>query len=391
MMPRIYFDNAATSWPKPESVYAAVDHYQREIGAPAGRGSYQAALAAGQLVEQARVGVARLIGASKPHQIVFTSSGTDALNLAIHGILRPGDHVVTTVCEHNSVLRPLRAWAENRNVNVTYVSCDNQGQVSAADVQAALQPKTKLVAVLHGSNVTGAVQPIAEIGQAVRSHPATFLVDAAQTLGHLPLDVQSLQIDLLAAPAHKGLLGPLGTGFLYIHPTVQQQLQPLRQGGTGSSSHQDRQPETLPDKFEAGNLNVPGLAGVAAACDFLQQLSIENIKAKTERLTTELLNGLGHLKPIRIYGPPAGTPRLGVVSFSVRGYDPQDISTLLDASFGIACRAGLHCASHLHRTLGTEEIGGTVRLSLGFANTQAEVESVLEAMATICATSTTEG
>jgi cysteine desulfurase family protein len=391
MMPRIYFDNAATSWPKPESVYAAVDHYQREIGAPAGRGSYQAALAAGQLVEQARAGVARLIGASKPHQIVFTSSGTDALNLAIHGILSPGDHVVTTVCEHNSVLRPLQAWAENRNVNVTYVSCDNQGRVSAADVQAALQPKTKLVAVLHGSNVTGAVQPIEEIGQAVRSHPATFLVDAAQTLGHLPLDVQSLQIDLLAAPAHKGLLGPLGTGFLYIHPTVQQQLQPLRQGGTGSSSHQDRQPETLPDKFEAGNLNVPGLAGVAAACDFLQQRSIEHIKAETERLTTELLNGLGQLKPIRIYGPPAGTSRLGVVSFSVRGYDPQDISTLLDASFGIACRAGLHCASRLHRTLGTDEIGGTVRLSLGFANTQAEVESVLEAMATICVTSATEG
>jgi len=391
MMPRIYFDNAATSWPKPESVYAAVDHYQREIGAPAGRGSYQAALAAGQLVEQARAGVARLIGASKPHHIVFTSSGTDALNLAIHGILSPGDHVVTTVCEHNSVLRPLQAWAENRNVNVTYVSCDNQGRVSAADVQAALQPKTKLVAVLHGSNVTGAVQPIEEIGQAVRSHPATFLVDAAQTLGHLPLDVQSLQIDLLAAPAHKGLLGPLGTGFLYIHPTVQQQLQPLRQGGTGSSSHQDRQPETLPDKFEAGNLNVPGLAGVAAACDFLQQRSIEHIKAETERLTTELLNGLGQLKPIRIYGPPAGTSRLGVVSFSVRGYDPQDISTLLDASFGIACRAGLHCASRLHRTLGTDEIGGTVRLSLGFANTQAEVESVLEAMATICVTSATEG
>ena len=387
----IYFDNAATSWPKPESVYAAVDHYQREIGAPAGRGGYQAALAAGQLVARARAGVARLIGANQPEQIVFTSNGTDALNLAIHGILRPGDHVVTTVCEHNSVLRPLRACAENRNVSVTYVSCDNDGLVSAAEVQAALQPNTRLVAVLHGSNVTGAVQPIEKIGQAVRSHPATFLVDAAQTVGHLPLDVQSLQIDLLAAPAHKGLLGPLGTGFLYIHPTVQQQLQPLRQGGTGSSSHEDRQPETLPDKFEAGNLNVPGLAGVAAACDFLQQRSVENIHAETGQLTTALLNGLARLKPVRIYGPPAGISRLSVVSFSVCGYDPQDISNLLDASFQIASRAGLHCAPRLHRALGTEEMGGTVRFSLGYANTKAEVESALEAMASICATCTAEG
>ena len=232
---RIYLDNAATSWPKPDSVYAAVDAYQRELGAAGGRGGYRSGVEADRLLARARQAVARLVAVESPRQIVFTSSGTDALHLAIDGLLRPGDHVVTTVCEHNSVLRPLRALRETADVSISYVRCDAQGFVSPDDVRAALRPNTRLVAVVHASNVTGAIQPIDEIGPIAREADAFFLVDAAQSLGHVPIDVSQIAVDLLAAPGHKGLLGPLGTGVLYIRPCVERELQPLRCGGTGSS------------------------------------------------------------------------------------------------------------------------------------------------------------
>ena len=221
MNDRIYLDNAATSWPKPEAVYDAVDRYQREVGGPNGRSGYREALEANRVVERARRGVAKLIGAPDPLHVVFGCNGTDVLNLAIRGSVRPGDHVVTTVCDHNSVLRPLRALREQHDVTVTYVPCDGQGFVSPDDVRAALRPNTRLVAVVHASNVTGAIQPIAEIGPIVRESEALFLVDAAQSLGHVPIDVRQLEVDLLAAPGHKGLLGPLGTGVLYLRPGVE--------------------------------------------------------------------------------------------------------------------------------------------------------------------------
>ena len=212
--PRIYLDNAATSWPKPESVYAAVDQYQRQLGAAAGRSAYRAATEAERAVQEARAAVAKLIGVDDPKRIVLTLNGTDSLNLAIHGLLRPGSHVVTTVVEHNSVLRPLRRLEETVGVEVTRVTCNDQGIVDWRAVAAALRPETALVAMVHASNVTGAVQPIAEVGELLRPRRAWFLVDAAQSLGHLPISVTDLGIDLLAAPGHKGLLGPLGTGIL---------------------------------------------------------------------------------------------------------------------------------------------------------------------------------
>ncbi len=267
---RIYLDNAATSWPKPEAVYEAVDHYLREIGAPNGRSGYSHAQESNRIVDKARRGVAALIGAREHSQVVFGFNCTDVLNIAIRGIVRPGDHVVTTVCDHNSVLRPLRALSEDSGVKVTYVPCDGQGFISPADVRAALRPETRLVAVNHASNVTGAIQPVEEIGRVVRESDAYYLVDAAQSLGHVPIDVQSLDADLLAAPGHKGLLGPLGTGVLYIRPGVERHLKPLRCGGTGSQSDEDRQPDVLPDKYESGNHNLAGLAGLAAATDFLR-------------------------------------------------------------------------------------------------------------------------
>jgi cysteine desulfurase/selenocysteine lyase len=384
--PRIYLDNAATSWPKPEVVYRAVDHYLREVGGPNGRSGYREALEANRIVERARRGVAELIGARDLARVVFGFNGTDMLNLAIHGIVRPGDHVVTTVCEHNSVLRPLRALRETADVTVSYVPCDGQGFVSPEDVRAALRPDTRLVAVVHASNVTGALQPIEEIGKVVRESDAFFLVDAAQSLGHVPIDVGQLEVDLLAAPGHKGLLGPLGTGVLYIRPGVERELQPLRCGGTGSRSEEDRQPEQLPDKYEPGNHNLPGLAGLAAATDFLRTETISEIHAHHTRLTARMLDGLRDVPGLTVHGPQSTTDRTSVVSITVDGYDPQELAAMLDASRRLQCRAGLHCAPRMHEALGTTA-GGTLRLSPGYFTSLEEIDTVIATLAEVSAIS----
>jgi cysteine desulfurase family protein len=377
---RIYLDNAATSWPKPDAVYVAVDRYQREIGAPNGRSGYREALEANRIVERARRGVAKLIGAGDPAHVVFGCSGTDVLNLAIRGVVRKGDHVVTTVCDHNSVLRPLRALRETLNVDVTYVPCDGQGFVSPDDVRAALRANTRLVAMIHSSNVTGAIQPIDEIGRAVRETGALFLVDAAQSLGHVPIDVRQLSVDLLAAPGHKGLLGPLGTGVLYIRPGVERELQPLRCGGTGTQSDEDRQPENLPDKYEPGNHNLPGLAGLAAAVDFLGSETIDAIHAHDTRLAKRLIDRLREIDGVTIHGPQSTADRTSVVSITVEGYDPQELAAVLESTHGIQCRAGLHCAPRMHQALGTSVRGGTLRLSPGFSTLPEEIDTVTAAL-----------
>jgi cysteine desulfurase family protein len=382
---RIYLDNAATSWPKPLAVYEAVDAYLRDNGAPSGRSGYRDALEANSIVERAREGVARLIGAADANEIVFGFSGTDVLNIAILGLVRPGDHVVTTVCEHNSVLRPLTALRESANVDVTYVECDGQGIVSPDDVRAAIRPNSRLVAVLHSSNVTGAIQPIAEIGRVVRESSATFLVDAAQSLGHVPIDVDELNVDLLASPGHKGLLGPLGTGVLFIRKGVEMNLKSLRFGGTGTQSDADRQPEQMPEKYEPGNHNLVGLAGLAAALEFLQDETIESVHRHHTRLTVRLLEGICHLEGVEIHGPQLAGDRTSVVSLSIEGYDPQELAAILESSRGIQCRAGLHCAPRMHATLGTKERGGTLRLSPGFFTTFEEIDAAVAAINEIAA------
>ncbi len=382
---RIYLDNAATTWPKPTAVYDAVDRYQRAIGAPNGRSGYREALEANRIVERARQGVATLIGARDSSHVIFGYSGTDVLNLAIRGVVRPGDHVVTTVCDHNSVLRPLTALRENLDVDVSYIPCDGQGFISPDDVRAALRPNTRLVALVHASNVTGAIQPIDEIARIVRESNALFLVDAAQSLGHAPINVTELEVDLLAAPGHKGLLGPLGTGVLYIRPGVERQLDPLRCGGTGSRSDEDRQPDELPDKYEPGNHNLPGLAGLAAATDFLRRETVESIAAHHTDLAARLLDGLRDVSGVTIHGPQTTADRTSVVSITVEGYDPQELAAMLEASYRIQTRAGLHCAPRMHEALGTTAAGGTLRLSPGFATTVEEIDVVITALEQIAA------
>lgn len=384
---RIYLDNSATTWPKPESVYEAVNCFQREIGAPNGRSAYREAVESNRIVERARRGVAGLINVAEPSQVIFAFNCSDALNLAIHGVVQPRDHVVTTVCDHNSVLRPLRALRESAEIEVTYVPCDGSGFVSPDDIRVALRPDTRLVAVNHASNVTGALQPIEAIGKIVREHEALYLVDAAQSLGHVPLDVTRVDADLLAAPGHKGLLGPLGTGFLYIRPGVEDQVVPLRYGGTGTQSEEDRQPEVLPEKYEPGNHNLIGLAGLVAACDFLQRKSIAAIHAHHVALTERLITGFQEIDGITIYGPPLSSNRSSVVSINAEGYDPQELAAVLEASHHIQCRAGLHCAPRMHAALGTAATGGAVRFSPGFSTTLEEIDTVVAAVQEVASVS----
>ena len=383
---RIYLDNAATSWPKPDSVYQAIEQYTRECGAPAGRSAYRDANQAGRLVDQTRSAVAKFLGASEAKRIAFSLNGTDALNQAIHGIVRPGDHVVTTVTEHNSVLRPLRFLESNAEVEVTRVGCDEQGLVSADELLSAVRAETRLVILNHGSNVTGTLQPAQEVGQALKDRETLLLIDAAQTLGHMPVDVSGLGCDLLAAPGHKGLLGPLGTGLLYVGPKAEAQLRPTRQGGTGTRSDDDSQPENLPERLESGSLNLPGLAGLQTGVQYLTEQGMVKIRQHGEELTRILLEGLSQIHGVTLFGLPTAETRLPVVSFQIQGYDPQEVSAMLDASAGVQTRSGLHCAPLMHRALGTLEQGGAVRFSMGIFNTKAEIETAIEAVSALAAT-----
>ncbi len=374
--PRIYLDNAATSWPKPPEVIRAVEQYLRENGAPAGRGAYREALDVESLVQTTRVQTARLIGGPQPESLIFTANGTDSLNQAIHGVLRPGDHVVTTAAEHNSVLRPLEFLRHHRQITFDIVPVDQDGWVDPDAIASAIRPETRLVAVTHASNVTGVVQPVEEIGRIARSHEVLFLIDAAQSIGHLPIDVGSLHVDLLAASAHKGLLGILGLGILYVRPGLESMLLPLRQGGTGTRSDQVEQPDSMPDRYESGNLNVPGIVALHAALSFHESAPSRSSLSLAEKL----VEGLRDLEGVRVVGRNADRPHVEVVSVVVQDWQPADVAAVLDARFGIQVRAGFHCAPLIHDALATESIGGTLRFSFGPFNTEADVLVTLEAM-----------
>jgi cysteine desulfurase family protein len=378
--PRTYFDNAATSWPKPEAVYQAVDRYQREVGAPAGRSGYAEAVHVAREVAAARQAVARLLGADDPSRVIFTLNGTDALNLALHGLLRAGDHVVTSVLEHNSVLRPLRHLEQAGTIRVTRVPCDATGVVDPEAISGAVERDTRVVALVHASNVSGTIQPIEEAGRIAHDHGALLLVDAAQSLGQVPIDVARLPIDLVAAPGHKGLLGPLGTGVLWVAPGVENHLASVRQGGTGSRSEVDLQPEELPDKYEAGNLNVPGLVGLRHGVEWLLKRGVDMVRAHHQALTDRLLAGVQAISGVQIVGPAEAERRVGVVSLRVEGYDPQEVAAALDAGWLVQVRAGLHCAPLAHRALGTLATGGTVRFSIGPFTTDEDVDTAVLAL-----------
>jgi cysteine desulfurase family protein len=380
---RKYLDNAATSFPKPAAVYAAVDDYNRRVGAAIGRGAYRTTIEGTATVQRCRKRIADLLGAEGPDRILFTFNCTDSLNLALHGLLHAGEHVITSIVDHNSVQRPLKEIQRRLGIEVTRVGADATGRVDPADFRRALRPQTKLIALIHASNVTGTIQPVAEVGKIAREAGALFLVDAAQTAGHLPIDLGNLPVDLLAGPGHKGLLGPLGTGFLYLRPGVEGRLASFRQGGTGTQSEDDVQPESLPDKYESGNHNAPGLVGLEAAATWLLERGVASVHEHAQGLTRQLLAGLSGIPGLRVLGPASENDRVGVVSVTVEGHEPQDVAAILDQSFGIETRAGLHCAPGAHRAIGSFSTGGTVRLSVGPFSTEEDVSAAVEALSQI--------
>lgn len=377
----IYLDNAATSFPKPPGVYAAVDHALREIGVGPGRGGYRQSLDATRLVFAARESAAALFGIADSSRVVFTHSATEGLNLATIGLLRPGDHLVTTTTEHNSLARPLNLLAR-RGVEVTRVSCDRQGFVDPNDISAAIRSNTRLIALSHCSNVTGAIQPVFEIGGVARQHSVLFLLDAAQSAGSIPLDVRELNVDLLAAPGHKGLFGPQGTGLLYVADGVE--LEPLMVGGTGGYSSSDEQPEAMPERFESGTLNTPGIAGLKAGIEFVMEQGVDAIRRKESQLVARLLAGVADIPTLTVYGPDDPARRGSVVSFAVAGHDPSEIAYALDRDWEISVRAGLHCAPDAHRSLGTYP-AGMVRVSPGYFNVEADIDTFVKALRAIVA------
>jgi cysteine desulfurase family protein len=372
----IYLDNAATSHPKPESVYLAVMHAMRDIGASPGRGGHRRSLEASRLLFQAREAIATFFSIPDSSRVVFTHSATEALNLALHGVLVAGDHVITTAMEHNSLLRPLYLL-RRRGVELTVVPAAGDGLVDPDAVRNALRPNTRMVAVGHVSNVCGAIQPVEQLAAIARGAGALFLMDAAQSAGSIPIDVVGLGVDLLAAPGHKGLLGPQGTGFLYVAEGVV--IRPLLAGGTGSNSSSEEQPDILPEGFEAGTHNLPGIAGLLAGVEFVMAQGGDAIGRKEREHVVEIASRLAPLPGITIHGPTIPAYRSGLLSFTVAGMDASSLAFTLDQRFDIAVRAGLHCAPQAHRSLGTYP-AGTVRVSPGWFTTNDEIAIFCDAV-----------
>jgi cysteine desulfurase family protein len=373
----IYLDNAATSWPKPEIVYKTIDEFLRTKGGNPGRGSNSMALAARETVEETRRLVARLLNIPETNRVIFTLNCTDALNLGLKGLLKPGDHVVTDSIGHNSLVRPLKKL-ERQGVKVTRLPpSPDTVFVYPRDIEAAITRDTRLIAVTHASNVNGIIQPIAEYGSVARKHKIVFMVDAAQTAGKYPVDVSASNIDLLAFSGHKGLFGPPGTGVLYIGNRVN--LDSLREGGTGSFSEQEEQPEILPDKYESGTLNSVGIAGLGAGLKFIFDEGLDKIIAHEKFLTDKLIAGLRVIPGVTLYLPKDLSQMVPVVSFNIKGYQPGEVGTILDQAFDTKVRAGLQCAPAAHKTLGTFPLG-TVRISPGYLNLAEEIELTVKAV-----------
>jgi cysteine desulfurase family protein len=373
----IYLDNAATSFPKPESVYEAVIETMREECGNPGRSGHRLSLAAGRNVNEARVLCARLLHAQTPDSIVFTPNTTTALNIAIKGIIEPGDHVITSSLEHNSVSRPLH-YLERNGVRITKLPTDLQYGLGANDIEKAVEPDTKLVVCTHVSNVTGTINDIASIGSFCRDKGILFLVDAAQSTGSRFIDVEGMHIDMLAFPGHKGLLGPQGTGGLYIRPGLA--LKTIIQGGTGSKSESLSQPQSMPEKFESGTLNTPGLAGLAAGIRFILEEGIEKIERTEADLTKRLIMGINALSAVRLIGPGLNQSRGSVVSVCLEKAPVAEAALTMDSAFQIAVRSGIHCAADAHRSAGTLENGGALRISPNYFNTPSDIDRCLDAL-----------
>jgi len=403
---RLYLDNAATSFPKPPSVHEQMAHYATRLGASPGRGSYKETLEGGRIIANCRRDIASLFGSSHPEQIIFTLNASDALNLAINGIahhqraaraIAGSDapvHIIATSMDHNSVLRPLNALTADpvgAKIEWTCINADPiTGLINPAQIRDAIRPETALVITTHGSNVSGTLQPIAEIGAICKQAGVPMLVDAAQTAGRIPIDTESANIDLLAFPGHKHLMGPLGTGGLLIRKGLEAQIDPARVGGTGTRSELDIHPGTMPERYEPGSHNTLGIAGLAAGLNWINEKGIDALWAHERTLMQRLLDGLKNatrFQGLSLIGPETITNRIGVFSFTHESLHPADLAAILETEFGILSRAGIHCAPRAHTTLGTIDNGGSTRISLGPFNTTEDIDALLAALSAICADS----
>jgi len=370
----IYFDNGATSWPKPPQVLESMEHYLKDIGGSPGRSGHRLSAEAGRLVFETRELAAQLFNITDPQQIAFTKNITEGLNYFLLTQLAPGDHVITTGMEHNSVMRPLR-YLEGRGVEVTVVECDRFGHCLPQDMEAAIKSNTKIIVVNHASNVIGTIQPLEAIGSMAKRHNILFVVDAAQSAGAIAIDVPKMQIDVLGFTGHKSLLGPQGTGGIYINPAIQ--IKPLIFGGTGSNSEFETQPLYMPDVLESGTINAVGLAGLSAGIRYILDRGLENIREHEKKLTQYFIDNLRNFPGVKLYGPLDARERTAVVSLNIENTVCSEVGTILDQVFNIMTRTGLHCAPAAHKTIGTFP-QGTVRFSFGIFNTLEEVEKTVE-------------
>lgn len=380
----IYLDNGATSFPKPEPVYAFMDEFYRRNGVSPGRSGYDLSIETGNIIEDTRKAMTLFFNGTDPKRLIFSLNSTDALNLAISGLLKPGDHAITTKIEHNAVLRPLYHQSLYNDVEVDYIPFDGKGFVDPDDFVSRFKPNTRLVVVNHGSNVIGTVQPIKEIGKLCRERGVTFLVDASQTAGKRPLDIENLNVDVIAFTGHKSLLGPTGVGGLYVGDNVV--IRHTRAGGTGVKSAQRHHLEEYPYRLEYGTLNTVGIAGLSAGLNWVLENGIDHIHNQEMVLTRQLRDGLNQIKNVTTYCADDLTNHISVLSFNINGFEAVNTGTILDGEYGIACRVGLHCAPLVHEQLGTDKIHGTVRIGFGPFNTNAHVEKALAAIEEIAAT-----
>ena len=375
----IYLDNASTSYPKPDAVYNRMVEFLKQSGANPGRSGHKMAIEAEHEIDLVRLKIARLVKAKDSSHIIFTLNGTDALNIALKGILRPGDHVVTSALEHNSVSRPLEGMRTEGLIDFTRVGFDASGLIDPDDIRKAIRGNTRLIVLTHASNVLGTIQPIDQVAKITRDYDLLFLVDAAQTVGTLDIDVETAMIDLLAAPGHKSLLGPPGTGFLYVGARAASVIRSVREGGTGGDSSSRLQPREFPFRLEGGTPNTAGIAGLGAAIDFINAKGMVSIRDHELSLVNGLMDRLTTLSSVITYPDSQLTDRVAVASFNLKGFSAAETGTILDDSFDIAVRAGLHCAPFVHESLGTVP-EGTVRVSFGPFSTISDVDQLFAAL-----------
>lgn len=371
-----YLDNAASSWPKPSGVAEAMMECVRDYGANPGRGGHQLSMQASKTVYKTRVKLAKLFSIRNPNDIFFMMNATMGLNQAIKGYIKPGMHVITTSLEHNSVRRPLEFLKKTIGIDITYIKPVNH-MFSMEEIRQSIRKETGLIVVSHASNLLGTIAPVEEIGKIAHENHIPYLVDASQSAGILPIDVEAMHIDMLAFPGHKGLYGPQGTGGLYVHPSID--LVPLVHGGTGSHSEDIDQPATRPDRFESGTVNTPGIAGLLAGVEFVLQTEVETIRQKEWKLAREAMKRLQEIDGLHLLGPDVETERLAVLAFNLKDMDASELAYILDQQFNIAVRAGFHCTPLAHETAGTLETGA-VRVSFGYFNDEEDIDALVTAL-----------